>query len=271
MSSGLLMMGSSYAVRTMVVRFIDMEAAGLYQSAWTLGGLYAGFILQAMGADFYPRLTGIANDNDLCNRLLNEQTQVSVLLAGPGLLATLTFAPLAIYVLYSTEFAMALEVLRWICLGMALRVLTWPLGFLIMAKGEAFYFLFTELAWTFVYISLAWISLKFFGLNGAGIAFFSSYVFHGLLVYALARRLSNFAWSTTNMRTALAFLSSIALVFCGYLVLPSIAATALGASLTLLSLQYSLRTLFRLVPLNRAPSIVQGFFKRLRLWPTNRK
>ena len=40
-----------------VLHKIGLEATGLYQSAWTLGGLYVGFILQAMGADFYPRLT----------------------------------------------------------------------------------------------------------------------------------------------------------------------------------------------------------------------
>ena len=55
MASGFLTMGAAYAVRIMVLRMVGLEAAGYYQSAWTLGGLYVGFILQAMGADFYPR------------------------------------------------------------------------------------------------------------------------------------------------------------------------------------------------------------------------
>ena len=57
MASGLLMSGAAYAVRLIVVRKVGFDAAGLYQAAWGLGGLYLGFILQAMGADFYPRLT----------------------------------------------------------------------------------------------------------------------------------------------------------------------------------------------------------------------
>jgi PST family polysaccharide transporter len=28
-----------------------------------LGGLYLGFILQALGTDFYPRLVGLAHDD----------------------------------------------------------------------------------------------------------------------------------------------------------------------------------------------------------------
>ena len=54
------------------------------QAAWVFGGLYVGFILQAMGADFYPRLTAVAKDNTECNRLVNEQAEVGLLIAGPG-------------------------------------------------------------------------------------------------------------------------------------------------------------------------------------------
>src|SRR5690348_9125671 len=87
MASGLMTMGGAYAVRILVMRTLGFEATGLYQSAWTLGGLYVGFILQAMGADFYPRLTAVANDNAECNRLVNEQARVGLLLAGPGVIA----------------------------------------------------------------------------------------------------------------------------------------------------------------------------------------
>ncbi len=96
MASALMMTGVAYVVRLILSREVGLDAAGLYQSAWTLGGLYVGFVLQAMGADFYPRLTGVARDNAACNRMVNEQAQVSLLLAGPGVIATLVFAPLVI-------------------------------------------------------------------------------------------------------------------------------------------------------------------------------
>ena len=53
---------------------------------------------------------------------MNEQTLVSLLLAGPGVIATIIFAPLIITLFYSPEFYEAVEVLRWICLGVAMRV-----------------------------------------------------------------------------------------------------------------------------------------------------
>lgn len=57
MATGFMTMAIAYGVRIIVLRDAGYAATGYYQSAWTLGGLYVGFILQAMGADFYPRLT----------------------------------------------------------------------------------------------------------------------------------------------------------------------------------------------------------------------
>jgi enterobacterial common antigen flippase len=253
MASGFLMMGAAYAVRIMVLRGVGLDAAGLYQSAWTLAGLYVGFILQAMGADFYPRLVGVAKDNPQCNRLVNEQAQVSLLLAGPGVIATLTFTPLVIVLFYSAEFSAAVEVLRWICLGMTLRVVTWPMGYIIVAKGLQSLFFATELAWTIVNVALAWLCVRAWGLNGAGIAFFGSYVFHAVMIYALVHRLSGFRWSWDNRRTVTLYILSVAIVFCAYYVLPSPWAMALGAMVMVLSGIHSLRTLVTLFPRTRIP------------------
>lgn len=257
MTSGLMTMGSAYIVRITVLHKLGLEATGVYQSAWTLGGLYVAFILQAMGADFYPRLTASAKDNIACNRLVNEQARVSLLLAGPGVIATLTFAPLVIALFYSANFGAAVGILRWICLGTTLQVISWPMGFVIVAKGEKGLFFFSELAWTVVHLGLAWICLGSFGLNGAGIAFFGSYVFHVVLNYLIVRRLSGFRWSTENEQICLLFLSLITLVFCGFYVLPVIWAACIGTLAAVLSGVYSIRVLLTLVSWDRIPRSIQ--------------
>lgn len=253
MSSGLMMTGAAYVVRIFIVRNVGFDAAGLYQSAWALGGLYIGFVLQAMGTDFYPRLTAIANDNAECNRLVNEQAHVSLLLAGPGIIATLTLAPLVISLFYSAKFDGAVELLRWLCLGMALRVVSWPMGFIIVAKNAQKLFFFSELAWTIVYLGLAWVSITAFGLNGAGIAFFGSYIFHVLMIFLIVRQLTGFAWSPASLKTSILFLVLIAIVFCSFYILPPLLTTGIGVLITLLSSVYSIRVLVNFVSPDRIP------------------
>lgn len=253
MTSGLMMTGASYAIRVFVLRKVGFEAAGLYQSAWTLGGMYVGIILGSMGTDFYPRLTATANDNSTCNRLVNEQTQVGILLAAPGVTATLTLAPLVIALFYSSKFQAAVEVLRWLCLGMALRVISWPMGFIIIAKGAQNLFFWSELAWTLVSVALAWVYVSAFGLNGAGIAFFGSYIFHVLMIYLIVRQLSGFRWSAANIKAGLILISTLTVVFGGFYELSYPLALAVGICALIASSAFSLRALLNLVSVNFIP------------------
>ncbi|MBE0540491.1 MAG: O-antigen translocase [Verrucomicrobia bacterium] len=257
MASGVLTTGAAYLIRLIVLRKISLEAAGLYQSAWAIGGLYVGLILQAMGADFYPRLTAVAKDNAECNRLVNEQAQISLLLASPGVIGTLTFAPLVIAIFYTTKFVPAVEILRWICLGMALRVIAWPMGYIVLAKGVQKIFFWTEVAATIVHVALAWLFIENFGLAGAGMAFFGLYVWHGFLIYFIVRRLSGFHWSVANRKLGLLTLTLVGLVFCGIVFLPFWLATTIGFLAAVGSGIYSVRHLLKLVPIERFPSPVR--------------
>jgi PST family polysaccharide transporter len=254
MASSLITLGVAYAVRVMVLRKAGIEATGLYQSAWTLGGLYVGFILQAMGADFYPRLTGSAHHNPTCNRLVNEQAAVGMLLAGPGVVATLTLAPTVIALFYSAKFGPAVGLLRWICLGTMLQVISWPLGFVIVAKAKRNLFIGCEVAWGIVSVLLAWSFVHFFGLQGAGIAYFGSYVFHALMLYLIVNRLTGFRCSDENRSTGAVSLSLVAITFCGLLFLPLLYGAAVGVCAAVLHALYSVRKLSSLLSSDQIPS-----------------
>ena len=258
MASGLMTMGVAYLIRISMLHKVGLEATGLYQSAWTIGGLYVGFILQAMGADFYPRLTANANDNVECNRLVNEQAFIGLLMAVPGVIGTLTFAPLVITLFYSAKFSGAVGILRWICLGVTLQIITWPMGFIIVAKGKQNIFIFCELAWTIVAVGLAWLCISLLGATGAGVAFFLSYVFHLVLIYPVVRRLSGFQWSAANVRTGMLLFSSVAVVFSAFYILPFVWSVTVGTLAVVLSVIYSIRTLLTVVPVDDLPRRLRG-------------
>jgi antigen flippase len=267
MASGFMTLGVAYFVRITLLRIIGFEATGLYQSAWNLGGFYVGIILQAMGADFYPRLTAAIRDHARSNRLVNEQTLVGLLVAGPGVLATLTFAPLVLSFFYSSKFGAAVGILRWICLGATLQVITWPMGFISVAKGRQGIFFFSEFVWTIFAVTAAWICVKRYALEGAGIAFFASYVFHWLITYPIAWHLTRFRWSSDNKRTGLMYFALTAITFCGFQELPMWWATAVGMVTFAFSAVHSARALARLAPLDRLPLVLQRFLGWLGLAP----
>ena len=266
-ASGLIFTGVAYLIRIIVLHRFGVEAAGFYQAAWILGGVYVGFILQAMGADFYPRLTAVARDNPECNRLVNEQAEVGLLLAVPGVLATLTFAPLVMDIFYSTKFEPAVEILRWICLGMVLRVISWPMGFILIAKGARGLFFWTELLSGILQVGLVWVCVLAFGVNGTGIAFFASYVAYWIAVYAVVRHVSGFRWSAVNKKLACLFMPVVAVFFVCWYFLPHTVTMILGLTISLLVGIYSMRAICALVPFEQIPSPARKIITLFRLAP----
>jgi len=263
MASAFLMLGASYVVRIMIIRYDSLQAAGYYQAAWALGGMYVGTILQAMGADFYPRLSASISDPTKVNRLVNEQTHVSLLLAGPGIAATLGGSSILLMLFYSSDFIVAAGMLHWICFGMALRVITWPMGYIIVAQGRQAIFFLTELVWAVVNVLLSWVCISYFGLVGVGIAFFLSYVFHCLMIFPIVHRLTGFRWTRTNTRLGIGYLALTAGVLAIAELLTAWQAFAVGAVMFIVSGLYSVRSLAGLFAPDRLPRPLRAILRSL--------
>ena len=263
MASGLLMSGAAYVIRLVIVQHSGVEAAGNYQAAWALGGVYVGFILQAMGTDFYPRLSALVDDEQASNRLVNEQARVGLLLAGPGLLITIALSPVVITLFYSTQFTEAVPILRWLCLGMLLRVMAWPMGYLVLAKGLQKTFFWTEVAATAVHVGLAYWLVGMLGATGAGIAFAGLYLWHGVVIFVVVKRLTHFAWSRQNLVLGLVFLGLTSLELAVVIFLPPGPSLVVGLAVTTLASWYSLTQLVQLMPQEWIPSSLRPLVYRL--------
>jgi antigen flippase len=249
--SGLMTTGALFLLRLFVIRQEGIYGAGQFQAANALAMVYVGFVLQAMGTDFYPRLTAVASDDRHCNRLVNEQAEISVLLTLPGVLATLALAPWVIKIFYSSKFGEAATVLCWQVAGTFLQVSSWPMGFILLAKGRAAVFFWTDLAAYSVYVALGWFGLKLFGLPGTGMAYLGLYVFYWCLIYSVVQRLSGFALSPANVRLLLLGVITVTVTLCARLKLPEPWATAIGCSTAIATGIYGMQTLIRLIGLEK--------------------
>jgi PST family polysaccharide transporter len=246
---------------------MDEKVVGLYGQAWMLSGYLVGFVFQAMGTDYYPRLTAVANDKARCNQLVNEQTEVGMLLAGPALLATLTFAPWLLHLVASGKFLPATEVLRWFCLGMLLRAFSWPMAFVMMAKNAQKLYFWTELCSNLLYIGLVWFGVKSFGLNGVGMAFVLLYAAYIGIAYGIVRHLSDFRWSRENLWIASVYIGLTVAMFIACEFLPFVAVVGLGIVLTGATGVFSVKKLCAMLPPERFPRRARQLLASLRLLP----
>ena len=194
MVAGLAVTLGQLAVRTLVQNRLGSTDLGLFQAAWNISMTYIGFVLAAMGADYYPRLTGVIKDQAATIRLVNEQTEIALLLAGPILLAMLTLAPWVLTLLYSSDFVPAAQILRWQILGDILKVISWPISFIVLAAGASKTFLLFESIVMLVFYTFTWYSIDYLGIEATGIGFFVMYLVYLPIVYFWARYKIGFKW-----------------------------------------------------------------------------
>ena len=242
MLSGLVTVLGFLVARILVQRELGAEALGQFQAAWAIGMTYLGFVLGAMGTDYYPRLTAAIQDRATAVRLVNEQTEVALLLCAPVLLAMLGLAPWVIQLLYSAEFVPAVDVLRWHLMGDILKVMSWPLGFVILASGAGKTFVLTESLGMGVFVLGVLVGLPLIGVKATGVAFLALYVFYLPLVWFVARRMIGFTWKRAVKFQAAAVISGAVVVY-----VAAHLSELLGAGMGLgLALVTGLRSLIRL-------------------------
>jgi PST family polysaccharide transporter len=210
MWTGLMGSAVTYATAALITQEINVQAVGIYSAAFALSGMFVNFVLNAMGADYYPRLTAAADDHAKVNRLVNEQTEIGLLLALPGLLATMVLAPWIVQIFYTKEFLPAVELIQWFILGCLGRVISWPLGFVMLALGKGKWFLTTETVGHIVHVILILVFLRALDLPGVGVAFFSLYALYVLIVFGVANFLTQFSWSSAAL--SLNLIGSILLI-----------------------------------------------------------
>lgn len=247
MWSGILAGGTVFITRTLILRQFGMDANGFYQAAWSISGMFAGYIIGAMGTDFYPRLTAAAHDHPQVNRLVNEQVEIGILLSLPGLVGSLAFAPLMMHVFYSAKFLQSAELLPWFILGVFGQVITWPLGFITLAKGEARLFAITQTIAPFLQVALVLSCMKLLGLWGAALGYALLYAIYGVMVYYIGRHLTGFRWSSSALRLLISSGLIILVSFAAQKWAPGISGYICGGILTLITGIFSLRSMASLL------------------------
>jgi PST family polysaccharide transporter len=182
-------------IRVEVGNTLGAESLGHFQAAWAISMQYIGFVLGAMAADYFPRLTGVIHDHKAATRLVNEQTEIALLLSAPVFIAIVGLTPWVIQLLYTDAFLPAVEVLRWQILGDVLKVASWPLGFVLVAAGAGKTFFVTETIAVLILGGLIAGFTSSVGIKITGIAFFVSYAVLLPLLFWLARRRIGFVWT----------------------------------------------------------------------------
>lgn len=201
--TGLMSSVLHVSIRAVLLHASDLYTVGQFVAAAALSHVYADFVLQAMSLDYLPRLTKANSDNLICNRLINEQTEISLLVGAPGVIGFIVLAPSLLPILYSDRFTEAAKVFQWQSLGVIMQLVGWTIGTLFLAKGLRKHYIATMVFLNVVYFTAFYLLTEAFGLLGAACSYAIAHAFYLILTYFLVRHITGFNWTRSNVRIIL--------------------------------------------------------------------
>lgn len=219
MVGNIIGVAAAYLLRIIIIRVSGLDAAGEFQATTILSTVYVGILFKAMATDYYPRLSAVSTNEGESTTLVNEQIEASMLMAVPGVLLTLTLAPLVMIIFYSQKFLPAVWMLRWQVLGVLIQVISWPLGYILRARAAGKLFVATELFSNVAYLVLTWVFLARFGLAGIGLALFISNILYLVVIYFVVHKKYGFSFLPANTIICMyAVATTLAALFVSYAV-----------------------------------------------------
>ncbi len=178
-----------------VLHQLGQENVGYYRAAVLFSTAYIGFLLNALGQDYYPRLSSVRDQPEVFRQTIHLQQKFVLLIGSPLIALSMALAPPMVTILFSAEFEPAVKVLQWQLLGDLLRFLSWTLGFAVLAILPSRTYLFTETLGGGMMLGFCLWGMQQFGLQGLGIGWLLGYGGY-LLVLALVLVASK-TWAPT--------------------------------------------------------------------------
>ena len=212
--SMLFSVAASYLVRIFISHTGGVDQVGLYNAGFVIINTYVGLVFNAMGTDYYPRLSAIAHDNKLCKQAINQQAEIAILILAPILIIFLIFIKWVVILLYTKQFIAVSDMIYWAALGMFFKAASWSIAFIFLAKGASKIFFWTELTDNIILLVFNIIGYHFGGLAGLGLSFAIYFLIYLVQIYLISNIKFQFTFDSSFLKI---FIIQFGLAIAGFI------------------------------------------------------
>lgn len=192
--------GAEFVIRLALLHLGSLADVGFYNSGYVMAVTYASVVFTAIEVDYFPRLSAACADRERMSGIVNQQTEVCVLLVAPFLILFVLAMPFVVHLLYSAEFAPAVPMAVCTVPYMFFKALTLPAAYLSLAHGDSRTYLLTELVYDVFVVAAIPAGFALWGLPGAGWMLSAGGVLDLLVIHLLYRRRYGFRFDFGPLR-----------------------------------------------------------------------
>lgn len=174
-------------IRLHLSNLLGWEEAGYWDAIWRISAIYLMFVTTVLSVYFLPKFSEINERKLLRMELLNGYKVI---------LPVVIFLSLSIYLmrdvlivlLFSDEFVAMRELFFWQLMGDILKISSWLLGFIVLAKAMITIVVVSEILFALSFYFLSVFFTENYGLIGVTYAHSLNYLFHFLFMLTVVIR-----------------------------------------------------------------------------------
>jgi len=177
---------SHILIRNHLGETLGWEAAGYWEAMWRLSAAYLLLVTTTLSVYYLPKLSELQKAEDIKKEILQGYKIILPVSLVCGLLIYLS-REFIIRILFTADFVQMEVLFGWQMVGDTLKIASWLLGYILIAKALTGIFIVSEILFSFLFFGLVYLMTEKWGLEASSIAHSVNYLFHFLFVFSVLK------------------------------------------------------------------------------------
>ncbi len=164
-------------IRNYIGENLGWDSAGYWQGIWYISSMYLLVVTTSLSVYYLPRLSEIENKVELKKEIFSGYKIIMPIVIISALMIYL-FKEYVILIAFDEKFMPMMELFKWQLIGDVIKIASWLLAYLMLAKAMTKVFVSTEIIFSVLFVCLSILFINSFGLVGITYAFSLNYLLY---------------------------------------------------------------------------------------------
>jgi polysaccharide transporter, PST family len=178
---------SHLIIRNYIGDNYSWDDAGYWQGIWYISTMYLMVVTTSLNIYYLPKLSEIKDNSELKKEIFSGY-KIILPIVSILALGIYTFRELVIEIAFTEKFIPMLELFKWQLIGDVIKIASWLLATLMVAKAMTKVFIVTEVIFSISFVVLSILFIDNIGLVGLTYAFSLNYFFYLIVMIFMFRK-----------------------------------------------------------------------------------
>ncbi len=177
-------------IRNYIGENLGWDEAGYWQGIWYISSMYLLVVTTSLSVYYLPKLSEIKDKEELKKEIFSGYKIIMPIVIVMSL-SIFLLKEYVILIAFSDKFMPMMELFTWQLIGDVIKIASWLLSYLMLAKAMTKIFISTEILFSFLFVMFSILFINNFGLIGITYAFTINYILYFFTVLFIFRRFIN--------------------------------------------------------------------------------